>query len=103
MDLLEILLFIVGIILCLIPLNIIQDNIFVKGVPPKIWTLLVPLSGILFIGAALISYHKTALGHMFFDIFHTLDQTGAGLGFLQEILMMNNPKENFISVSQTTE
>lgn len=66
----------IGIIVCLIPLEWVQDMFLDQGTQLSVWTLLVPLMGAGMVAVALASYHKNSLQIISRNMLNTLDQIG---------------------------
>lgn len=92
MDTTVIFFLLVGIILTLIPLDMVNSLLFSSSdklsTIPSIWTLFIPGMGVIMIAIALISYHKQSLQTMMKDVFQHIDQSGYGYG-LGKLFMEN--------------
>jgi len=92
MDTVVIFFLLIGLILTLIPLDIVNSLLFSNSdklsTIPSIWTLFIPGIGVIMIAISLISYHKQSLQVIMKDAFHHIDQSGYGYG-LGKLIMEN--------------
>jgi len=91
MDSVQATLLILGIGVCLIPLDWVQSVMLSQDIPVSVWTLLVPLVGISMVAVSLVSYHKDTLRIIFYGVCQAIDQTGMGIGLSSMIPGIKTP------------